>query len=136
MGGSPVADTVGASPRTPQVSCQLCVPNPQLSALQAKAGICDLVLEPVQPKWRASSVWGFYCLHGHPILRLVTNWFASLKVQLPCPQEGHALRHDSSSRALLLIRPRLGLRMKSHSCLAPSFPCPSLTHWCLLGAFP
>lgn len=60
--GIPVASTVGASPRTHQVSCQLGVPSPQLSALQAKAGICDLILEPVQSKWRAGSVWWFYCL--------------------------------------------------------------------------
>ena len=44
-GGIPLGNTIGASPRTHQVSCQLGVPSLQLSALQAKAGICDL--EPV-----------------------------------------------------------------------------------------
>ena len=65
--GIPVASTIGASPRTHHVSCQLGVPSPQLSALQAKAGICDLILEPVQSKWRAGSVWWFYCLQAIPL---------------------------------------------------------------------
>lgn len=75
----PVANTIGASPRTHQVSCQLGVPSPQLSALQAKAGICDLAgASPVQMEsWQCLVV---LLPLGHPFdLRPVTKWFGSPK---------------------------------------------------------
>lgn len=96
--------------------------DPGASPVQMESWQCLVVLLPL----------------GHPFdLRPVTKWFGSLKVHLPSFQEGHALRHHSSTRAPLLVRSKLGFHYLTLSWLLP-FPTLllSFNYWCLLGVFP